>query len=343
MKACKVLIYVLALAAALSLSGYLLAGYFQSVTLEWDPSDQEVDGYRLFRKLEGQDYDYGKPMATITAAPHQTERAAPYDLSGGSAQFANPYDTHRMTDGWHTLTALIDLQAGGQEIIHATFEVDNAAGPGGRTDGAATDSDYTFLISCGPDRGAPVPLSGATVSGAIYVFISPDTGIKRVQFFINNLGMGGNRWKDINIEPGQRYCYVARAFKGKDESGDSNEVCFTAPEGSLPETPTGITTIIKDGVMHLITAPVPDGSDKLSEGTDYYEVELDGIVVKSDGQRDEAAGLIRLHHDLSGISEGNHTVRIRGVNDLGPGEWSAPFGFGVSLPPVPSGIGLSAE
>jgi hypothetical protein len=95
--------------------------------------------------------------------------------------------------------------------------------------------------------------------------------------------------------------------------------------------------------MYLIADPVPDGADKLSEGTDYFEVELDGTITRSDGQRDEAAGQIQLHHDLSGISEGDHTVRVRGVNDLGEGPWSVPFSFGVSLPGQVSGIGLSAE
>jgi hypothetical protein len=137
--------------------------------------------------------------------------------------------------------------------------------------------------------------------------------------------------------------WVVRAYKDENESGDSNEVSLTVPEGSLPEAPTGTTTLIKDGIMYLIADPVSDGSDKLSEGTDYFEVELDGTITRSDGQRNEATGKIRLHHDLSGISEGSHTVRVRGVNDLGEGPWSVPFSFGVSLPGAVSGIGLSAE
>lgn len=154
----------------------------------------------------------------------------------------------------------------------------------------------------------------------------------------------GAQLRAVSGCPGGETCYwVVRAYEGDNESGDSNEVSLTVPKGSLPETPTGTTTIIEDGIMYLITTAVPDGTDKLSEGTDYYEVELDGVVVRSDGQRDEAAGLIRCHHDLSGISEGDHSVRIRGVNDLGPSGWSVPFDFGVSLPSVPSGIGLSAE
>ncbi len=43
------------------------------------------------------------------------------------------------------------------------------------------------------------------------------------------------------------------------------------------------------------------------------------------------------------LRRGNHTVRVRGVNDLGEGPWSVPFTFGVSLPGEVSGIGLSAE
>jgi hypothetical protein len=33
-----------------------------SVTLEWDPSSQTVDGYRIFMRVEGQTYDYDTPI-----------------------------------------------------------------------------------------------------------------------------------------------------------------------------------------------------------------------------------------------------------------------------------------
>lgn len=35
--------------------------YAASVKFQWTPITQEVDGYRLFQRVEGADYDYSKP------------------------------------------------------------------------------------------------------------------------------------------------------------------------------------------------------------------------------------------------------------------------------------------
>ncbi|MBY5991724.1 metallophosphoesterase [Ferrimonas balearica] len=55
---------------------------------------------------------------------------------------------------------------------------------------------YDILLSDSPDRSDPRPLAGASVSGPIYVFISPDTGLDQVQFFID-----GSRVKTENVSP----------------------------------------------------------------------------------------------------------------------------------------------
>ena len=83
-------------------------------------------------------------------------------------------------------------------------------------------------------------------------------------------------------------------------------------------------------------------SDPQEKSTlDYYEVELDGHIVRSDA---EVAGEnARLHYDLSGIDMGNHTARVRAVNAWGGGEWSDPLGFAAALPGKVSGVGLSAD
>lgn len=130
------------------------------------------------------------------------------------------------------------------------------------------------------------------------------------------------------------YHFVCRAFVGAHESGDSNEVFYTPP-GDPPGMVNNITIQKEDGKMFLINDPV-DGST-----VDYYEVELDGDIVKSDAQRD--GDQARVHHELTGIPMGNHTVRIRSVNQWGASGFSDPFVFDAALPSVPSGVGLSAD
>jgi hypothetical protein len=60
-----------------------------------------------------------------TRSPFRTENNAPFDLAGGSVATANPFDTRRLPDGSHTVTAVLDLSGGGSEVVHATFTVDN--------------------------------------------------------------------------------------------------------------------------------------------------------------------------------------------------------------------------
>ncbi len=63
--------------------------------------------------------------------------------------------------------------------------------------------------------------------------------------------------------------------------------------------------------------------------------------MRSDPERD--GDQARLHHDLTGISMGSHSTRVRAVNSWGEGVWSDPFEFAAQLPGAVSGIGLSVD
>src|SRR5215208_3783431 len=55
----------------------------------------------------------------------------------------------------------------------------------------AAQSTYELLVSSSPDRSNPSPLAGKTVSGNIYVFTSPGTGVLRVRFYLDDPNMSG--------------------------------------------------------------------------------------------------------------------------------------------------------
>ena len=140
-----------------------------------------------------------------------------------------------------------------------------------------------------------------------------------------------------NLSPSTTYFFVCRAFKVFEgvtyESPDSNEVKFIS--GNVPAKQSGIN-LSKDGEkMFLVSTPVA------SEEADYFEVEIDGAVVRADAQRDGDKS--RLHHDLTGMTTGGHNVRIRAVNGWGVGPWSDPFAFTATLPGQVSGVGLSPD
>ena len=65
---------------------------------------------------------------------------------------------------------------------------------------------YQLLLSFSPDRSSPVLLQGATVTGDIYVFTSPDTGVNatssnRVEFFIDDPQMLGAPFREERLAP----------------------------------------------------------------------------------------------------------------------------------------------
>ena len=56
---------------------------------------------------------------------HQREFDAPYDLSGTNRDVAYPFDTNELSDGLHQISALIELDGGGTEVISSIFTVAN--------------------------------------------------------------------------------------------------------------------------------------------------------------------------------------------------------------------------
>ncbi len=156
--------------------------------------------------------------------------------------------------------------------------------------------------------------------GAAYDYASPAWQGTEKFCTINKLGAGVT------------YYFVARAFAGKDESGDSNEVSYAIP--------SKITTIYftEENEMPFVVTSYVSG-----EEITHYEVELDGVLSTVEPQRNPADGTYRLRMDVSGVEIGQHTLRMRGVNVWGPGEFSDPFVFTKALPSKPSGITLSEE
>jgi N-acetylneuraminic acid mutarotase len=61
-----------------------------------------------------------------TGTPYTTDRQSPYDLAGGNPTKAKAFDTRLLSDGRHTITAAVDLTAGGTQLTHATLTVANA-------------------------------------------------------------------------------------------------------------------------------------------------------------------------------------------------------------------------
>ncbi len=61
----------------------------------------------------------------MSGTPRQIERSAPHDFAGGTVSTANAFDTRKVSNGSHTITAAVEKTGGGTEVVHATFTVAN--------------------------------------------------------------------------------------------------------------------------------------------------------------------------------------------------------------------------
>jgi hypothetical protein len=274
-----------------------------------------------------------------SGAPVQTEGSPPWDFAGGDAQQADPFDTNTVADGSHTITAELDLEGGGVEVVSAAFAVANdsarlsfspaslsftveegsgssaqtselaasdgssasfvasadrswvsvspgsgstptpvtvtvdASGLAPGTYGAtvtaegggyaagtlavtltvleASASAYELLVSSSPDRSSPVALAGETVSGEMFVFLSPETGVSDVSFFLDDPDMSG---APVQVERGAPYDLAGTESDGTAVPFDSS----TLPDGSHE-----VTALVgrSDGSSEVVSAAFTAAND----------------------------------------------------------------------------------
>jgi large repetitive protein len=99
----------------------------------------------------------------MTSLPYRTETGSPWDLAGGNATTANPFDTTTLLDGTHTITARIKASVGGTHTIASTFSIINGAPALG-----FNPESVTFRLDPGQTDLRPVDL--ATSDGSSTAF-----------------------------------------------------------------------------------------------------------------------------------------------------------------------------
>lgn len=100
--------------------------------------------------VTGVDFYLDDPLRA--SSPFRSESNAPFDLAGGSATAANPFDVDSLGEGWHLVTALLSLQGGGSTVVHARVLV---GGGGGGTGNPAGPPPGSSLLSMAPPRPNP--------------------------------------------------------------------------------------------------------------------------------------------------------------------------------------------
>jgi glucose/arabinose dehydrogenase/N-acetylneuraminic acid mutarotase len=85
----------------------------------------------------------------------------------------------------------------------------------------AQTGEYDLLLSLSPDRSSPVALEGETVTGDIYVFTSPDTGVSQVRFYLDDPTMAGTPILTESVAP---YDFAGTASGGDAKPFDSGGI-----------------------------------------------------------------------------------------------------------------------
>jgi hypothetical protein len=95
----------------------------------------------------------------MSGSPYQVEGYAPYDFAGSDSKTkAFPLDTTQLASGSHTITALIALSGGGNQVLQGTFTVGSGAAP--------SKTGSTTLSWAAPSaRTDGTPLSLSAIAG----------------------------------------------------------------------------------------------------------------------------------------------------------------------------------
>jgi beta-mannanase len=187
---------------------------------------------------------------SASGTPTQTENLGPYDFAGGAADAASPYDTKKLSNGSHTITAAIDLSTGGTTRITSAFTVAN----------------YSLMLSKSSSRSSAVALGGQTVSGNIYVFVSPDTGIKQVRFYLDNASASGTPTQTENSGP---YDFAGGAV-------DAATPYDTKKLSNGSHTLTAAIDLSTGGTTKFTSSFTVNNSTVSPTGSIYWGINMDG-------------------------------------------------------------------
>jgi chitodextrinase len=119
---------------------------------------------------------------TMSNAVWRIEKEAPYDFAGATNAGANPFDTTRVANGPHTITAAVDLVAGGTSVVNATFAVFNGS----------ASVDPVILDTTAPSAPPSLAATGATQTSVSVSWgaSSDNVGVTAYRLFANGASAG---------------------------------------------------------------------------------------------------------------------------------------------------------
>lgn len=195
-------------------------------------------------------------------------------------------------------------------------------------------SAHDLLVSTSNDRSAPLALDGRSVSGDIYVFVAPESGIKRVRFWVDDPLRQGPVFKDEGGAPWD--------LAGTHKSGVTALPFDTSTLDDGPHNVTAVVTLTAGGTETLssdftVGSPAPEEpAVTLSPGQLSFTVEpgestsaplsvgttngTSPVVSLSDNASwlslspasMSAPATATAHVDADGLADGTHSATITG-------------------------------
>jgi hypothetical protein len=138
--------------------------------------------------------------------PYSIETLAPHDLAGTDPDgTAWAFDVDELGSGAHTVTAVVE-EGRHTRTVHASFTVEapvqqpgeaGVEAEAGEAETGQSDSrsgtaegaepaPFELLVSSSADRSSAVPLEGRAVAGRVFPFITGDSTVTRVTFWVDD-------------------------------------------------------------------------------------------------------------------------------------------------------------
>lgn len=219
--------------------------------------------------------------------------------------------------------------------------------------GAQDSGAYSLLVSSSPDRSNPAPLDGKTVSGKIYVFVSPTSGVNRVRFYLDDPDMSGRPRK---IEGRAPYDFagdtedMANPFDTATVSGGSHTITAAVElTGGGTDVVHAIFTVSNDSgtpgtpdQVHLAWVGAPSTtltvvwhtSNTETPSVVQYRVAGSAAWLEATGAERASGTSGKLHQvNLSGLKPSTaYEYRVRGDGGI----WSEVYSTRTAPPPGPA-------
>ena len=274
---------------------------------------------------------------TMTGQADRVDDAAPFDLIGGDAQAADPWDTTSLSEGEHTVTILTEFTDQTTVDITATFTVDN-------------QPEVDLLFSTSADRSNPQTLNETTLTGDAYLFAGPDDPrIEEISYWIDDPEMtnppyrvddtypydlvgGDSQQADpldtTTLSEGEHtVTMLLDVSSGTDVEIDSS---FTVDNGPGPfellvsDSPDRSSPLVLDGEWVAAGIYVFVGEQAALQSVAFWidDLEMVGSPVRVDDTApfDLVDGTLSLAEawDTTALTEGEHTVTVLLAVESGP-------------------------